>query len=464
MVNRRLSATRQLLVLALIAALTGIVSAQTGGATDQSRSTMVARLRVSIREPQIRLSWVPADTAGNTIVYRSTTEFADDSFEHAEVVGIVAADVSSFIDVPPQAGSYHYAVVATDADGTAFRSIVPGRNSTLRPVDITTPPEVDGPARVTSIAGTATPEGSITVAIAADRTDRMIAVYRSTSPIRVATDLAGASLFRRIDSRLGSIDDLPVPGIGYYYAAFDAQEVIDGAVTVRPGENATVQSVTIPLPETARPPTPRPTPARAAEPAAPDSDVGGLPAPAPAIAREPEVDAVQPPTVVARGTPLPFLRPQSGFTTGTALTDPRRFVPEPVAVGVDTERAIDRLLERSVPATLPEGPPILREDRLADPQGVEYSLRTIIDGPIRLFAWEEAIEQIDALASLPLSTDLRARTHYYRGQALRAIGEKREALLEFLVAREYHYAESQAWIRVILAELAGSATASQTGF
>ncbi|TVQ21461.1 MAG: hypothetical protein EA382_13565 [Spirochaetaceae bacterium] len=472
MVNRRLSTTRQLLFLALIAALTGIVSAQTSGTADQSRSTMVARLRVSIREPQIRLSWVPADTAGNTIVYRSTTEFADDSFEHAEVVGIVAADVSSFIDVPPQAGSYHYAVVATDADGTPFRSIVPGRNSTLRPVEIAGPPELDGPARITSIAAIATPEGAVTIAIGADRTDRMIAVYRSTSPIRVATDLAGASMFRRIDSRLGSIDDLPVPGIGYYYAAFDAQEVLDGTVTVRPGENATVQSVTIPLPESARPPTPRPAPARVAEPAAPDSDVdadGRLApepdaAPEPGVAPQPEVDAVQPPTVVTRGIPLPFLRPQAGFTTGTALSDPRRFLPEPVAVSVDTERAIGRLMERSVPVTIPEGPPILREDRLADPQGIEYRLRTIIDGPIRLFAWEEAIEQIDALASLPLPSDLRARTHYYRGRALHAIGERREALLEFLVAREYHYAESQAWIRVILAELAGSATASQTGF
>ena len=424
---------------------------------------MVARLRVSIREPQIRLSWEPARAAGNTIVYRSQTEFTGDSFEHAEVVGIVAADVGSFIDVPPQAGAYHYAVVATDADGTPYATIVPGRNTTMRPVEIAAPPEIDGPARVTSIAAIATPDGEVTVSIAADRPDRMIALYRSTSPIRVASDLAGASLFRRVDSRLGSIDDLPVPGIGYYYAAFDAEEALDGAVTVVPGSNATIRPVTIALPAAAQPPAPRSPAASPAPAAAPAPPAAPAPAATDRAAREPEVDAVQPPAVARRGIPLPFLRPESGFASGAALTDPRRFIPEPVSVGADTERAIGRLMDRTDPPAVPTGPPVLREDRTVDPQGIEYSLRTIVDGPIRLFAWEDAIKQLDSIASLRLPADLRARTHYYRGRALHAIGDLRTALLEFLVAREYHYAESQAWIRVILAELAGPATASRTG-
>ena len=114
---------------------------------------------------------------------------------------------------------------------------------------------------------------------------------------------------------------------------------------------------------------------------------------------------------------------------------------------------LGRLTPRSPESLRPE---VLPEDMLPSPRGAEFTLRTILDGPFTNLAWEDALLQLNNFLSLPLSSDIRSRALFYRAQCFFFTGESERAFVEFLLARDMHFAEVEGWLDVILSDSAGA--------
>ena len=136
---------------ALILLVVGTVSAQTpgsdGGAsgtptfTEEDRDVFapfVSRLRVAVRDPQVRLTWRDSDDleSGSYRVYRHTAEITQDTIDNAALVAEVDTGVETYLDTPLEEGAYYYAVIAAEESGRMFPIFVPFRNKTIRPVTV----------------------------------------------------------------------------------------------------------------------------------------------------------------------------------------------------------------------------------------------------------------------------------------------------------------------------------------
>lgn len=423
--SRRESHVRRTLALLLLAFLPAFPGTPQTANGETTGAPLVSRMRLSVRDPQIRVSWEePKAPVAEYLVYRAEHPITDETVGEALHVGTVDGSGRAYIDSPPEPGDYYYAVFAADPAGTVHKIIVPDRNASYRPVSIesvATPAE--RAARVVRLEWTLVASNgrtAIELSILADREGRAVAVYRSTSPLSGIEDLEQATLVREVDSGTVQLIDLPVPGVEYYYAAVDTELLLTGGATVDPGANATLDPAEIPLDRADEPQEPEP--------------IGE------AAVRE------------VRRMPLPLLDLQYRLATGRRLQDPRILIPQPAAIAPETEQRISGLIERAGDLHHVEpAPTVLAEDRLPEPQGAEYTLRTIIDGPFERRAWEEAIVQLENYFTLPLTPDLAARAHFYRAQAYYFTGERQQAILEFVLAHEHHYVEVRTWLDHLLA-------------
>ena len=428
----------------------------------------ISRLRISLNDPQVRITWVDApDVSGSYAIYRSTVSITNETLDAATQIGDAAAGEEAYLDVPDAPGTFYYAVLALTDAGEPYRILIPGRNSSFRPVSIenlATPREEA--ARITSIESDISNidgQSAIAVTAQANRDGRNLVVYRATSPIQSIDDLSIASLVTEVQSNQIAVLDLPVPGVGYYYAILDSELLLDGGGTIEPGENATTTPAEIPIQiATVDEPQAEPDPEPETEEPSPEEPEVEEPEgqPVPDVEEPaPVADASEPDVVFevvireqeVRAIPLPFLQLQSVLSTGRRLRDLGVLIPDEVTLSNTSADLVLDLLPSLSPVAEPQAPPrILDEDRAPSPEGVEYTLRTIIDGPIERLAWEDALQQLTNFLSLPLSQDLAARAHFYRGQAYYYTGERQLAILEFLLARDAHYVDVEAWLDTVL--------------
>ncbi|MFP4375861.1 MAG: hypothetical protein ACLFP4_02355 [Spirochaetales bacterium] len=411
------------------------LAAQSDG-NEPAFAPFVSRFRLAIADPEVLITWEPAPgPVTGYAIYRSTEEISTASFGEADLVDMVGPEAESYVDIPPEPGSYHYAVVVLTASGAPIRVIIPGRNASFRPVDIAeVATDLQRSADVEQLAAQVEDPRTIALSLRTDKPGRTIALYRSTRPIISFESLSDATLFREITSQTREVLDFPVPGVEYYYAAVDTARILSGEVAFEAGVNTTGQAISLPLDE-----APRATTATAEEAEdEPGEEIAGL------------SGAAAPSGV--RSMPLPFLQLQNRLSSETALEDPRLGLSERREVSATTLAGVERLLENATAPLVPQpGPAILPEDTAPEPTGAEYTLRTILDGPFVRLAWEEALDQLERFFDLPLNPELQARAHYYRAQLYHFLGQRQTAILEFLLARDRYYVASERWIAHILA-------------
>ena len=441
----------------LIVLAVPLLSAQDGaGAADQSGSVFapfVSRLRLSTRDPEVRLTWEDSqDVDGAYKIYRHTSEITAETFLEAELVAQVESGVQSFIDAPAAPGDYYYGVLAESSAGHVYEIFIPYRNVTFAPVTVTNIATlVERSARVRGIR-VVEDAGIILIEYESDQIGRELIVYRSTSPFTTTDNLQSAGIVATVMSTIGSVIDYPVPGVPYYYGVVDSALVAEGSATFQPGENATETPVEVPFPTVAAEPEPE--------------EIASVPQPTPTPVEVPEQPEESAEVESANGTfvpeisrrrplPLPFLQLNTNLQTGDRLGDAVITVPDPQSISSATQVALDEMLGRLTP-TSPESlrPEILPEDTLPSPRGAEFTLRTILDAPFAHMAWEDALLQLNNFLRLPLSSDIRSRALFYRAQCFYFTGDSKRALLEFLLARDAHFAEAEEWLDVILSNSA----------
>lgn len=372
----------------------------------------VTGIRIATRDPEVRITWRDAPAHDGTYhVYRHTAPIDRDSFRDAVVAGTVDPGIEAFIDRPPTAGLYHYAVVAHDNGDAPVTEFIAFQNVSPQPVEITSTASIEELAvDITSI--TATPgANAITVSLTATRADREIVVYRSIQPFSGLESLQDATRIATVMGTRLQIRDDAIPGVPYYYAAFDAALVAAGAITPVDGRNVLPRPVEIPLPVVA----PR----------------------------------VLPQPVGPRDRPLPLLRITPSLTAGAR---------GPIAL--PERRELDRVTlaaVRSLLASAPDprptdrAPEILEIDRIGTTHGIDGAIHSIVTGPLANGRWEEAATLLDNVRAAAFEFETQARIAFYRGQALYFAGNTREAFFEFLTAEEALYERATPWIYATLA-------------
>lgn len=407
-----------LFLFAIVAVTTLAAQADADMAQDVF-APFVSRLRVAVRDPQVRITWRDAEdlSGGRYEVLRSTVEITTATLPEAVVVAVVEPGTETYLDTPTEAGSYFYAVVARDPNGRRYDIFVPFRNKTIRPVSISQlTTEEDLAAAVYGIAAQVE-EGTIIVRYETSRTDRTLAIYRSTSPITSLRSLEDAVLVRELSSSVRRFQDFPVPGVPYYYAVVDQALIERGSATFEAGQNTIA------------------TPIRIAVEALPDF-------------------VLEIPPARTRRAPLPILQFAGGFDAEQPVARPT-VIPPARAVTVATQRAIDQMLILAPAAALFDPlPTVLPEERAADEDGAARTLAQIATGEFASGSFGQTITMIDALLRLPLSARIVARARFYRAQALYFEGHPERALMDFLIAmgRPELYDHAKNWVDGILNE------------
>lgn len=378
----------------------------------------VSRLRVAVRDPQVRLTWRDSeDLSGGTYrVYRHDEEITQDTIDDATLVGEVLPGVETFLDTPLEEGSYYYAVLASEPDGRLYPIFVPFRNKTLRPVAVTQlESEEDLAAQVYDIQ--AQPQDTaIVVVFDPSRSGRTLAIYRSTTPFSDAASIGSATLLEEIPSSNRRYADYPVPGVDYFYGVFDKVLIERGTVEIQDGENVLSTPVRIAL-----------------------ADQG------------PEV-TIEFPQSTKRPAPLPILQLATGIQSGERLALPDIPGGGAQPVRAETRTAVDRFLARApAPEPFAPEPRILPEERSAAGEGVAVTLSRIVTDEFAGGAYREAADLLETLLDLPVGDATERRIRFYRGQALYFDGRIEPAFMEFLLAAEGDlYPEVRPWMDGIL--------------
>lgn len=385
------------------------------------------RIRVGTHEDGIVLTWEDgADGVEGYAVYRSEKPIDRGSFPHAERVATLPKTAREYRDAPTEPTPFYYAVLGLTAEGAAYEVFIPLKNVTLAPVAYTSakPSEPAKPAEKVA------PKIEVPLAVSAEsfkdgiriswtgaREGRRINVYRSVSAIRSLTDLLNASWVAAVTGPADGLTDYPVPGIDYYYALVDDEELRDGDPVLEKGKNATTEPVSIPA---------------------------GL-----YRVGLPQIPAA------SRSLPLPFLSLTREVGAGGGDL-PRGFsVPSPRPLQPDTEKVLASILAYGTPkADVSRELTIFPGDHDGSASGgEEYTLRLIVSQRLAARDWAGASDELARYLSLNRSPAVAARAHFYRGQALAFSGSYRDAFFEFLLAQDTYYAESNNWIDWLLDRL-----------
>ncbi len=374
----------------------------------------VSRLSVNADTTRVFLSWKNSeDLAGFKRIYRSSSEITDATFANASLIARVAPEVESYIDTPPAGRRFFYAVIVEDKNGEPYNVFIPYRNKTIAGVRLEEKvAERDTAATVTGLDASVA-DGTVTLRFTTSNPGRELMLYRSTSPITGYQDLTQASYSIILPAGTVRTTDMPLAGVEYYYAVVDADMLNAGKAVFTPGENATAQSVHIPLME--------------------------------GIARTE--------TIPPRIYPLPAPHILYALDTGKELLPPLPFLlPPTMRLPPSVEEKVDRIAAhiRHHEAVLKFE--LLPFDEGPNLEGEDAALQTIAVAA-GTGDYKASAESLNHFLSTRHSPATEARARFYLGQAYYLRGQYREALKEFVFANAAFYVETQPWIDACLEKL-----------
>jgi len=424
---------------------------------------LVTRLKAEASEAHVTLTWKDAGgTGGANLVYRSLEELTATNLDKAQLLGRVPMGAQNYIDTPPDQSSYFYAVLIEGEDGKVSSLLIPYRNKTSLGVSVNAeaavtqpeaaapepapaaapqpepaapePPAVaetpkaepaapepiakapqpqaveeTSPAYVTEIRAAATPNGDgIEISFRATNPARDLILFWGGAPVATAEDLLRSTAKVQLDAGTSSYLVATLAGVDYWFTVLDAGLYKLGKITIEKGTNTTAAPVRVPI------------------------GSGGVSLAASASRR-----ALQ----------LPSLELAVGVESGLAL--PRlnlSNLPALKKVSPETEDAIAALRARiGEPATRGTQPQVLPADAAPTSGGESSLLHDIVTGPFAEGDMTAAAAQLDSFLDLRHTPEADARARFYRGQVYYFSGKFRESLLDFLLAEDTLYRETQTW-------------------
>jgi len=362
---------------------------------------VVSDLRAEISGNAITLTWVPApEVSGDNIILRSERPITAANFTAADKIGTVPASETRFTDTIESGKEYYYAILSRDGDGTYYEFFLPASNALL--VAVTQNQAVLAvPSVAISAFDAITREDAVILTWKSPSMARNVVIYRSTAPFTGMNSLVQSVIVAGFTDSGAPYVDYPVPGVPYFYAILDESAVRSGTVAFSDGENT-----------------------------------NAIPVEIPSMYLKVQKNAL--PGV--RPMPLPWLNPASDIPVPE-----RRFTSS-------TERMIKTLIAVSRPAEMPDRIPyIFRSDLAASIGGEEDNLKSILETGFASKKWDTTVLELERFLSIRRSPETTARTRFYIGEACFFSGNYDRALLEFLLARDRYYNQSNEWIQYVLA-------------
>lgn len=419
----RLECARRAVVLSLLVLAAGVpAAAQQAAAAPASPETstvFVSRLKAEPIDYQVKLTWVDSpDLKGSCIVYRSSEEISSRTLGRAEVIGSVSTGVGYFVDTPPDRSGWFYAVLIRDSAGNLYPLLVPFRNKTSAAVSPqTAAPEEQLAAQVTGIKAAPTGKGDIIqVSFSVSNRSRDLLLFWGPSPFVKPEDLLKATRTTPLDPGTTSYVLAVLPGVDYWFAVLDSGMFKIGKSPLVKGGNTTAYPIQLQV-----------------------TASHGLPAVSPGS---------------RRGIPLPSLAIDRGVQTGVALTGtdvPGLPAPRPLSDAAG--KAIASLQADLGPDPKSPQPQVLPSDATPVPGGELARLQEIVQGPFLGGDMALARQKILDYLSLPRKPEINARARFYLGQVYYFQGNPRDALLEFLTARDFYYPQSEYWLQACFVKL-----------
>jgi hypothetical protein len=398
----------KLILFLSLAPLFGVFSEE----TEAVFAPFVSGLEAEVKNGFIRLTWEDSrSVTGPVFIYRADTPFPVSSLPP----GIeVAYGAQSYVDEAERPGTFHYFAVSSDEWGRKYMIPIPYTNT----VSVTINPDdtaffLDGSEEAEETSENA--EGNIHsfraeehnggVTLSFGGGGKNAVLYRSTKPMRTGEDLLQAVIVGRGSS--SPFIDYPMPGIPYYYALIFEEEVNSG-ILLSAGKNTTAEPVT--------------------------------------VRREPDVAEPASGSRI-RTIPLP---PISVESARNGLSPDISSLPlSEEALGA--ARALAGPSSKTVPFREPGV--FLEDTERASTEGENSLLGRIVQGPFSSRKWEEAGEELRRFLSLPRPAAVESRSRFYLGQVYYFTGKPREALFEFLFARNMYPGETNPWIDAVLTRL-----------
>jgi hypothetical protein len=410
-------------VLALLFLPAAVFPQQGGGSAREGASApFVSGLEIEAKGNLIRLTWKDSpDARGPVYIYRSSTPFNATQPGFGKPRPLEAPyGVEYYIDETETIGRIYYFVVASDESGRRYETLLPGGNSAA--VDISDLPFPETPSfsedpepleihgGIHALETKALGEG-VSISFLTNFPGRNLVLYRSVQPITRIADLLSAVI---IQTGLSSpFTDYPVPGIQYYYAVIFEDELTRGSVGIYPDQNATQRPVEV---------------------KAGDGRVG-LPGAKAEI----------------RSMPLPLMSLDYAAPGLEGLAEaPSEPVPQNPAIRLALENLVS-----AEPRPKPKKKPRAFIQDLEDQAaiGEEQALKAIVQGYFIGGDWENSCLELRRYLSRRHSAGIAVRARFYLAQALYFSGSYREALLEFLLVKDFFPQEAKLWINASLAAL-----------
>lgn len=408
-------------VITLTLVLASVLLAQTATEPDPTADSdavfapFTRNLRIAIKGPQVRISWEDnSGIAASFLIYRSTKEIGSDNLAQASLVAEVKGTDNFYTDVPPASGTYFYAVLLKDMEGTVYEYFIPFRNKTIDGVSISNDPsQADLAAELSNIKAVLNGR-NVEVSALSSRTSRSVSLYRSSTPLKTAEDLGQAVLLSTVTGASLRFVDTPIPGVPYYYAAIDTVSLSEGNARVVAGQNVLLDPIEIPLAT---------------------QNLAGIRLP--------------PPRPV-RAFPLPDL---NQFMENTSLPKNNN-----KALEGNLQDRINKVL--ALVSVQPRGTQLpavklLPSDRYRQDEvrGNAASLRDILQAHFLRGEYAKSLEKLTKLSVLELSGETKIKTRYYLGLSKAMVGNTREAVLDLLVVRAELGEYVEPWLNSLLSQL-----------
>lgn len=380
---------------------------------DVPPAPVVSGLSAARNGSAVDLSWTAApDIGGESIILRADRPITAANFASAERVGSVPAEATTFTDATADGRDWYYAILSRDSDGTLYEFFLPASNSLLVPVSAPASRQTVQTASFSAFDAI-TRNDAVIITWKPSAEGRPLVLYRATAPFTGMESLAQAIVVSSFTDTGAPYVDYPVPGVPYYYAVIDENDISTGSA--RFSANANTNAVPVEVPASL------------------------------VRIRGSGVPSLRP-------MPLPFLNPLS-----SPETTPATFSPE-------TEKVIASLASyRAVGFAAPERVPyIFPADRETSSGGEDFVLKSIVSSGFASGNWPKTGSELGKFLSIRRTPAATARAHFYLGETLFFSGEYRDALLEFLLSQDLYYGQSREWIQYTLEKLVPAGKASVT--
>ena len=386
--------------LQMLLSLSILLQAQEASAIPDARQEVppppvVSALTAVYSDHTVHLSWTPVpNLTGESIVLRYDRPITASNYAEAATVGTVPATTTTFEDTIEDGKEYYYAILSRDNSGMLYDFFLPANNSLLVAVSTGEAERVEI-AQITEFA-VAGKDDSLYISWKSSVKNKTLVLYRSITPFADISSLLQAVVVSSISEDISHYTDYPIPGVPYYYAIIDEDAIHTGNVTFTAGTNTNE----IPMEAAANTGTNR----RA-----------GL--------------------TVLRPMPLPYLNPSR--TIG---------MPK-YSFSAATEGIISELVNSAPKRKITEHAPyVFRSDFESISSGEEYTLKQLLEESLIPGKWDHLIQSLQKFLSIRRSAETTARVHFYLGEAYYFTGDYQQALLEFLLSRDYYYNQSGEWI------------------